>query len=156
MATDHSAGHVFLSYVREDGDRVDRVRRALEAADLPVWHDTDSLSPGQDWKLEIGAAIDRGSFAFIACFSEHSAARGRSYQNEELVLAVEQVRLRRPGDPWLIPVRFAEVDLPRIGLGAGRLLSDLHGVDLFGDRWAPGLARLTAAVRTLLAAQHPV
>ncbi|WP_158854166.1 toll/interleukin-1 receptor domain-containing protein [Saccharothrix deserti] len=152
MTTGTSPGHVFLSYVREDERRVGRLQHLLEAADLPVWRDTDNLWPGQDWKLEISKAIGRGSFAFIVCFSEHSAARDKSYQNEELVLAAEQMRLRRPGKPWLIPVRFAEVDVPHFSLGAGRMLSDLQGVDLVGDNWESGAVRLTTAIKMMLAA----
>ncbi|GAA3464229.1 toll/interleukin-1 receptor domain-containing protein [Saccharothrix longispora] len=153
MAAERRPGHVFLSYVREDSERVDRLQRALEAEDVPVWRDIGSLWPGQDWKLEIADAIGHGSFAFLACFSEHSAARGRSYQNEELVLAVEQMRLRRPGQPWLIPVRFAPVALPAFPLGAGRLLSDLHGVDLFGGDDEVRVGRLVGAVKSILLAQ---
>jgi hypothetical protein len=44
--------------------------------------------------------------AFIACFSYRSLGRDRSYQNKELVLASDQLRIRRPDVPWLIPVRF--------------------------------------------------
>ncbi|MFE2754303.1 toll/interleukin-1 receptor domain-containing protein [Actinosynnema sp. NPDC059335] len=154
MVDDIPSGHVFLSYVREDADRVNRLQRALVGAGLPVWRDTDSLSPGQDWKLEIGNAINRDACAFIACFSEHSAARDKSYQNEELAQASEQMRLRRPGKPWLIPVRFAAVTLPYFSLGAGRALSDLHGVDLIGDDWDSGVATLVRATRMILDAQR--
>jgi hypothetical protein len=143
-------GHAFISYVREDGKRVDRLQGILQAAGIEVWRDTANLWPGQDWKIEIRQAITTGSLAFIACFSENSQMREASYQNEELILAVEQMRLRWPGQPWLIPVRFAECEIPAFDLGAGRTLDSLQRVDLLGDSWEHGGARLVAAVLRIL------
>jgi len=99
-------GHVFISYVREDSDHVDRLQRALQAAGISVWRDTADLWPGKDWRARIRAAVTSNALVFLACFSISSLARTKSYQNEELVLAIEQLRLRPPEDPWLIPVRF--------------------------------------------------
>lgn len=57
-----------------------------------------------------------------------------SYQNEELTEAIEQFRLRRPEDPWLIPVRFDECEIPDRDIGAGRTLASLQRTDLFGPK----------------------
>ena len=111
-------GHVFISYVREDAERADRLQRAFDDAGISVWRDTGDIWPGQDWKLKIRRAITTGSLAFVACFSEHSQARVVSYQNEELILAVEQMRARPPGRVWLLPVRFADCQLPEFDLGS--------------------------------------
>ena len=100
------AGHAFISYVREDSQAVDRLQRVLEAAGIRVWRDTGNLWPGQDWRAVIRRAITGNALAFIACFSRNSVGRERSYQNEELTLAIEQFRQRQPDDSWLIPVRF--------------------------------------------------
>src|SRR5215472_6338391 len=96
------AGHAFISYVREDGGRVDRLHAALEDAGVRVWRDTAHLWPGQDWRAEIRRAITAESLAFIACFSDSTERREVTYQDQELILAVEQMRLRSPGRPWLI------------------------------------------------------
>ena len=40
---------------------------------------------------------------FLACFSAKSVARTRTYQNEELVLAIEELRLRPADRIWFIP-----------------------------------------------------
>ena len=141
-----ASGHAFISYVREDQQRVDRLQGILEAAGIEVWRDTANLWPGQDWKIGIRQAIITGSLAFIACFSENSHNRNASYQNEELILAAEQMRLRAPGRSWLIPVRFTDCDIPDFNLGAGRTLNSLHRVDLFGEHWEHSGARLVAAV----------
>jgi hypothetical protein len=147
---DRASGHVFISYVREDTERVDRLQRILEVAGITVWRDTDSLWPGQDWKIEIRKAISTGSLVFIACFSEHSGQRESSYQNEELILAVDLIRRRPPGLVWFIPVRFSNCKLPEFELGPGRTLDALQRVDLFGDFWDEGASRLVAAVHRIL------
>jgi hypothetical protein len=105
-------GHAFISYVREDSGRVDELQRTLEAAGVPVWRDTADLWPGQDWREMIRRAITDNALVFIACFSKQSVARKKSYQNEEFVLAVDQLRQRQPDTPWLIPVRFDDCEVP--------------------------------------------
>ena len=143
-------GHAFISYVREDRERVDRLQRVMEGAGVRVWRDTEAIWPGQDWKIEIRQAIEAGSLAFIACFSENTAHKSRTYQNEELILASEQMRLQPPGLSWLIPVRFAECSIPAFDLGAGRTLSSLQFVDLFDGPWEQGVPRLVGAVHRIL------
>src|SRR5271169_6058406 len=99
-------GHAFVSYVREDSLQVDRMQRVLEARGVRVWRDTADLWPGEDWRAKIRHAITDNALVFIACFSRNSILRQKSYQREELSLAIEQMRLRSPDEPWLIPVRF--------------------------------------------------
>ncbi len=151
-------GHVFISYVREDAAKVDRLQTVLEGAGVTVWRDTDRLWPGEDWRLRIRQAITDGAFAFLACFSEQSAAKPASYQREELLLAIEQFRLRPPDVPWLIPVRFDDVELPSYDIGAARTLSSLNWVDLLDTTWDTGAARLVAGVLRVVggaAIPHP-
>jgi hypothetical protein len=153
--TSDAPGHVFISYVREDKAAVDLLQEILEAAGVTVWRDTEDLWPGQDWRLEIRRAITGGSFAFLACFSDNSAARQTTYQNEELILAVEQMRQMPPGRPWLLPIRLADCAVPEFDLGAGRTLASLQRVDLFGDLFQTGTARLVAAVVRMLGQSAP-
>jgi hypothetical protein len=143
-------GHVFLSYVREDAAAVDALQQALESAGVRVWRDTVNLWPGEDWRAKIREAITGDALVFIACFSSHSTARSKSYQNEELVVAIEQLRQRRPHDPWLIPVRFDDCEVPDFDLGAGRTLASVQRVDLFGAGRDPATGRLVAAVLRML------
>jgi TIR domain len=144
------AGHAFLSYVREDSAQVDRLQRVLQEAGIPMWRDKSDLWPGEDWQAKIREAISGDALAFIACFSASSLARTKSYQNEELILAVEQLRLRQPEQPWLIPVRFDDCEIPDRDLGGGRRLSSLQRVDLFGDSFDDSAARLVAGIRRIL------
>jgi CheY-like chemotaxis protein len=150
-----SAGHAFISYVREDTDQVDWLQEMLEAAGVRVWRDTADLWPGEDWRIKIQEAITSDALVFIACFSTRSVARPKSYQNEELTLAAEQLRQRRPGDPWLIPVRLDDCDIPAIGLGGGRTLASIQRVDLFGADRSRAAKRLVIAVVRLLEQQTP-
>lgn len=143
-------GHVFISYAREDSLLVDELQQLLEAAGIRVWRDTADLWPGEDWQEKIRNAISDGSLVFIACFSGRSVARGVSYQNEELIQAVEQQRLRRPGVSWLIPVRFDDCDIPDFAIGAGRTLASIQRADLFGDQASEQSARLVATVLQIL------
>jgi Flp pilus assembly protein TadD len=144
------AGHVFISYVREDKAHVDRLQRALEAAEIPVWRDTHDLWPGQDWKLMIRRAISEEALVFIVCFSEVSLGKARSYQREELLLAIEGLRLRSPEQPWLIPVRFDDCVIPDRDIGAGRTLTSIQHADLFGATLYEQTARLVVTVRAIL------
>jgi hypothetical protein len=143
-------GHAFISYVREDSRRVDRLQKVLEAAGIGVWRDTGDLWPGEDWRAKIRHAISDGSIVFIGCFSHRSAARTKSYQNEELTLAVDEMRQRPAGEPWLIPVRFDDCDIPDRDIGGGRTLASIQRVDLFGGRGDEGRARLVAMVLQIL------
>ncbi len=149
------AGHAFISYVREDSDRIAELQRTLEAAGVRVWRDKADLWPGQDWRAMIRHAITDNALVFIACFSTHSAARTVSYQNEEVLIATEQLRLRPPGTPWLIPVRLDDCQVPDFDIGVGRTLESIQRVDLFGDGHQEQLNRLVMWVKRLLRQLSP-
>ncbi|MFD2078722.1 TIR domain-containing protein [Actinopolymorpha cephalotaxi] len=149
--SNEAAGHAFISYVREDVDRMQDIVSALKAADIPVWTDKMKLSPGEDWKLTIRKAIQRNALAFLAVFSSSSQARDQSYQHEELLLAVEQFRQHPPGRVWLIPVRLDDCKLPDYDLGAGRTLDSLQRVDLFGEDAKDETIRLGRVLRIFIA-----
>jgi hypothetical protein len=144
------AGHVFISYVREDAHHVDQLQERLEAAGVRVWRDTAELWPGEDWRVKIRQAIEDGALVFIACFSQQSLSRRRSYQNEELTLAIDQLRQRPPEYPWLIPVRFDDCKIPDRDIGAGRTLASIQWADLFGGALDKGTGRLLAAILRIL------
>ncbi len=146
-----SVGHVFVSYVREDSRRVDSLCRLLSAAGIPTWRDTERLWPGDEWRAAIRQAIRDDALVFLACFSRQSVGQAKTYQNEELLLAIEEMRLRAPGQSWLIPVRFDDCRIPDRSIGGGRLLADLQSADLFGPASQQNSDRLVAAIRQILA-----
>jgi peptide/nickel transport system substrate-binding protein len=144
-------GHVFISYVREDSRHVDALQRILQAAGIRVWRDTADLWPGEDWRTKIRRAITSDALVFIACFSRRSTARRKSYQNEELNLAIEELRQRPEDQPWFVPVRLDDCQIPGIYIGGGnRTLSHIQCVDLFGKHAGEGAARLVAAILRIL------
>jgi hypothetical protein len=143
-------GHVFISYAHENSTEVGRLQLMLESADIPVWRDKANLWPGDDWRAVIRREIRDNTLVFIACFSAESVGRARGFHNEELALAIEEMRSRPLGRSWLIPVRFSECTLPDIEIGPGRTLDSLHRADLFGLSAADNAERLVAAVRRIL------
>jgi TIR domain len=148
-------GHAFISYATVDSTRVDQLQEVFEEAGIPVWRDRTNLWPGEDWRIKIRRAITDDTLAFIACFSTASLAREKSYQNEELNLAIEQLRMRRPDNPWLIPVRLDECEIPDIDLGGGRTLSSIQRADLFGDESAHSTARLIETILRIIGQCYP-
>lgn len=153
---DDRPGHVFISHDQEDGRSAEWLQRILEGAGFRVWRDAVDLLPGQDRRSEIRKAINEGALVFIACFSRYSLSRPRSIQNEELLLAVEQLRMRLPDDPWLIPVRFDDCRVPDIEIGGGRTLASLESADLFGDGAEAAAERVAAAVGRLLGSDERI
>lgn len=99
---------------------------------------------------KIREAITCDALVFIACFSNRSLARRKSYQNEEFQLAIEQLKLHRPDDPWLIPVRFDNCEVPNLEIGMGRTLASIQRVDLFGPSHDSQAGRLVTAIQRLL------
>ena len=146
-------GHAFISYVHEDSYEVDRLQRSLEEAGIRVWRDTADLWPGEDWRTKIRHAITDDALAFIACFSRNSLIRRKSYQNEELYLAIDQLRQRRPDQLWLIPVRFDDCDIPDIEIGSGRTLASIQRADIFDERSDEQTRRLVLTVQRILGSQ---
>lgn len=146
-----SAGRAFISYAEADSSRIDRLQQELSAQGIPVWRDTDELWPGQDWRGQIRDAITRDCLVFLACFSRASTALTISRQNEELALAIEELRLRRPGAVWFIPVRLDDCQIPDWDIGGGRTLASLQPIDVYGENFSRNAERLARSIGRLLA-----
>lgn len=136
--------HVFLSYVREDSSKIEPIRLFLEAHGVKVWTDKKSLKSGFRWKYAIEHAIRDGAF-FLACFSAIYQRKGSTYMNEELIVAIEQLRLMPYNRAWFIPVRLTDCEIPDRPIGAGESLTDLQWIDLFDDLRG-GLQRLAEII----------
>ncbi len=135
---------VFVSYVREDQNVVDRLAKELSAYGIKVWLDKTELKPGYRWKDAIREAISEGDF-FVACFSEAYERRSKSYMNEELTLAIEELRQRPTERAWFIPVLLSECQVPARSIGAGETLRDIQWVELYRN-WEEGIARIAAVI----------
>ena len=147
-----SSKKVFISYVKEDSAYVNELCEVLKAAEVPYWHDRESLNSDENWRDKIREAIRQGSMVFLACFSDKSNA---SYINEELDLAIEEYRQMTPDQTWIIPIRFGNVQLPDRELSAGRTLSNISYIDFFGDSKPAAAAKLTKILKELMGLNVP-
>ena len=134
---------VFISYVREDSEYVEYLKSLLEANGVKVWLDKDRLMPGMRWKDAIRTAIRNGTF-FLSIHSHNRSQRPFSYVNEELVLAIEELRKRRYDVKWLIPIKIDDSEMEERPIGAGETLLDLNYCDL--TDWVPELRKLFAVL----------
>src|SRR4051794_11173346 len=103
----HSKGegnlaHIFISYVRENSNVVDRLANELRNRGITVWLDRNNIDPGARWRDAIEKEIQRGSF-FMACFSKEYSERDETYMNEELTIAIDKLRKRPSDKVWFIP-----------------------------------------------------
>jgi TIR domain len=143
--------HVFISYVRENAEDVDRLAEAIRSSGVQVWLDREALQPGIRWRNSIRRAIEQGAF-FLACFSAEYVEKRKSYMNEELTLAIDELRAYPTDKVWFIPVRLSPCEIPDRAIGAGETLRNLQCVDLFAD-WDRGVANILRAVVEVK--QHP-
>jgi hypothetical protein len=135
---------VFISYVREDSSLVNRLANDLEKGGVDIWLDRKCLKPGYRWADAIRDGISQGDF-FIACFSEYYVRREKTYMNEELTLAIEELRMRPVDQAWFIPVRLSACQIPSRNIGAGETLSSIQRVDLFDD-WDNGIRQILSVI----------
>lgn len=148
LRQDEMVKHVFISYVRDDSTKVDALSAHLQDEGIEVWQDRSALQPGQRWRAAIRRAISEKAFAFIACFSKNYERKDSTYMNEELVLALEEIRKRSHERTWFIPIRLDETRIPDRYIGGGETLGDIQNLDLFPN-WDAGCARLITVLRNL-------
>lgn len=124
---------VFISYVHENKRKIAFLRRDLESARIEVWQDINKIWPGDRWKAEIKQAIQHGAF-FLACFSQEYWKRDETYMNEELRIAIDQLRKKPKNRAWFIPVLVNQCKVPDWDIGGNENLTDLQRVPLFKNR----------------------
>lgn len=137
--------HVFISYVRENEKIVQRLCDELTSHWIKVWLDRNDIAPGIRWKQAIQRAIKQGAF-FIACFSKEYSGRDKTYMNEELILAIEELRQRPTDQTWFIPVKISQCEIPDRDIGAGETLGSIQWIKLYED-WESGIKDLLNVVK---------
>ncbi len=140
-----SPQHVFISYVSENRAAALRIKRHLARRGVSVWLDRERLKPGFRWKHAINKAISNGQY-FLALFSRDYLEREKTYMNEELTLAIEEMRKRRRDRAWFIPVLLSPCDIPYFDIGAGESLDDIQYIDLSED-WSKGMEQLIDVIQ---------
>jgi len=141
---DEASTHAFISYIRENEVAANRLAESLRKKGVEVWVDRDSIAPGSRWKREVRRAITEGAF-FIACFSAEYSSREKTYMNEELTIAIEELRQRPADRAWFIPVMLSESQIPDRDIGAGETLRDIQWLELWKD-WDSGIEELARAL----------
>jgi TIR domain len=127
-------GQVFISYKREDLDRVAPIVDALRDAGIETWWDRD-IPPGAAWRQTIVDQLDSADLCIVA-WSEHSTAGGGRWVIEEAErAAARHAYLGILIDPVLPPFGFTES----------------HAIDLSGWRGKAGDPRLHRLVETVQA-----
>ncbi len=145
---------IFISYAREDQDRVRDLYHRLVAAGFHPWLDREHILPGMKWEPIIKAALKRADFVLI-CLSATSIYK-RGFLQKEIKQALEHAQENLEDDIWLIPARLDDCDVPDS-------LADIQWVDLFeDDGWEQliraiefGLRRQKAVINTILAESLP-
>ncbi len=137
---------LFVSYVRENTEIVDKFCQELKSQAIQVWRDRDEIAPGSRWKQVIRNVIRKGAF-YVACFSKEYNNRDKTYMNEELTIAIEELRQRPHDRIWFIPIKLNECEIPDFDIGGGETLRDLHYVNLYEDR-DDGIRRILKAIQS--------
>ncbi len=140
---------IFISYAREDQQRVEALYQKLLAAGYQPWLDREHILPGQKWEPVIKQALRRSDFALV-CLSATSINK-RGFLQKEIKQALEHAQEKLGDDVWLIPARLDDCDVPDA-------LTDIQWVDLFEDDGFDQLLRalefqLKKQGRTLQSAQ---
>src|SRR6476620_3884565 len=113
---------IFLSYAREDKEKVELLYHQLSQVGFKPWMDKVALLPGEKWEPAIQKAVRSADF-FLACFSARSVDKRGFFQKEiRFALAVWEEKLE--GDIYLIPVRLEDCRVPET-------LKEFHWVDIF-------------------------
>jgi hypothetical protein len=135
----------FVSYVREDLEPVDRIATVLREFDVTVWMDKAALNPGLRWQDQIRNGIAKGDF-FLACFSDAYVNRKKTYMNEELTLAIDELRQRPTDRAWFIPLKLNACEIPDRSIGGGETLRSIQWIDLSSANWNTGIEQLLSVL----------
>ena len=129
---------VFLAYVSEDAEKVERLCAIFERAGFDPWMDRRKLLPGQNWPRAIERAIANADF-FVACLSRYAVNKRSCFQGE-MRYALDCAR-RVPFDQvYFVPARLERCDVPL------RIEQQLQVIDLFPEM-EPATRRLIQFIR---------
>jgi TolB-like protein/Tfp pilus assembly protein PilF len=117
-----SAGAVFLSYAREDGEAARHIAEALRAFGVEVWFDVSELRGGDVWDQKIRRQIKECAL-FIPIISAHTQAREEGYFRREWRMAVDRTHDMAENRAFIVPVivddtRESDANVPEVFLKA--------------------------------------
>ena len=126
---------IFLSYAREDEEKVENLYQRLSDEGFKPWMDTKDILPGEKWPSSIRKAIRRSDF-FLLCLSENSVDK-RGWIQKEIREALENLQGMLDSDIYLVPARLEKCEVPES-------LREFQWVDLFEE---DGWTRLAEAIQ---------
>jgi len=126
---------IFLSYAREDEEKVKNLHQQLSDARFKPWMDKKDILPGEIWQSCIQKAIQRSDF-FLACLSAKSVKK-RGFLQKEIEDALNIWLEKLEDDIYLIPVRLEDCEVPE-------RLRKFQWVNLFEE---DGWMRLVQAIQ---------
>jgi hypothetical protein len=135
---------IFLSYAREDEEKVESLYQKLSDAGFKPWMDKKDILPGERWPSSIRRAI-RGSDFFLVCLSTNSVSR-RGWAQREMKQALDIWQEKLEDDIYLIPVRLEDCELPDS-------LLDFQWVNLFEE---DGWTQLVKAIQVGMERQSEI
>ncbi len=145
MSRDKTRRRVFISYVRNNSSEIDKICAEFVKNDIEYWLDRKDIEPGKFWKDAIKNAINGGAY-FLACFSKEYNERKETFMNEELLEAVEILRIKHYDSGWFIPIKLSECEIPPIPVGTGKTLNDIHYLSFYED-WDTEITRLIDIIK---------
>lgn len=128
----------FLSYAREDRERVERYFDELLRVGYAPWMDCRNILPGQNWEAEIEHALTSAN-VILAFLSKRSVTK-RGFVQREVNFALDRLKYKLPTDIYLIPLLLEQCDVP------SHVSSRLQYIDLsVNGAWEQVLASLNLA-----------
>lgn len=119
---------VFVSYFREDIDKVRSIVARLTAAGVPFWIDEEGMEAGEAWRRKIEQKINDASI-FLICNSKSYALRPNSYVHQELQIAVARAKGMDDSIAWIVPLSLDGSPPINLQIDSNRNLQDLHWTD---------------------------
>lgn len=101
---------VFVSYAKEDQDRVLKYYDLLLQEGVVPWMDMKHLLPGQNWEAEIDKAFSDANVVILMLSKQSVNKRG--FVQREANDAIERLRYKQPADIYVIPLLLEPCDVP--------------------------------------------
>ena len=101
---------IFLSYAKEDRDRVTPCYKKIKAAGYQAWMDVEDILPGQNWEAEIERAFSDAHIIILFLSAQSVSKRG--FVQREANDAIERLRYKQPTDIYVIPVLLETCEVP--------------------------------------------
>ncbi len=101
---------IFLSYAKEDFNKVREIYSILKNKGLNPWLDSDDLRVGQEWEKEIAKAIKTSRFVMV--FLSKNSVKKRGHVQKEFRLALDVANEIPPGQVFILPIRLDDCEIP--------------------------------------------